>query len=391
MKKILSLVFLLFILFGCENPSTVPTEPTEPTTPTIEPLEPYESCEVPYLDQVWVCTWADEFNGDAVDESKWTFQDGGYGGGNQEVQYYTRDNTVVEDGKLKITAKVESMGGKNYTSSRLHSQYKANFKYQRILVSAKMPSGRGTWPAIWMMPTMSVYGGWPRSGEIDIMEYAGYQKDVIHSTIHTRKFNHNLGTQLGYESIFEGAETSFKVYELIWKPGELITYVDGTQLGIFRYVPGFNQEVPYHYAFPFDQEFFMILNLAIGGTFGGVEGIDQSAFPTTMEIDYVRVYTQDYNIYDEERPTTPTNIQNTRNTTAGPRLPYTIFWNASQDDMGVERYNIFVDDVFHGSANLNQFTFKDLVIGESYSVQIQAVDFTGKTSNLSDSFTYTHN
>lgn len=385
MKKIIIIFLLLFVLFGCENTSS---EPTEPTTPTVEALAPYENCDVPYLDETWVCTWADEFNGDAVDETKWTFQDGGYGGGNQEVQYYTRDNTVVEDSKLKITAKLESIGGKNYTSSRLHSQYKANFLYQRIVVSAKMPSGRGTWPAIWMMPTMSVYGGWPRSGEIDIMEYVGYDEDRIHSTIHTRKFNHNLGTQLGQSRTFADVETTFKEYELIWKPGEMITYVDGVQVALFRYVPGFNQDVPYHYAFPFDQEFFMILNLAIGGTWGGAEGIDQSAFPTTMEVDYVRVYTQDYNRYDDENPSTPTNLQNT---TGSNRLPYTIFWNTSSDDMGVERYNVFLNGEFHASASLNQFTFEDLVIGETYSVQIQAVDFTGKTSELSESFTYTHN
>ncbi|MDO9629472.1 MAG: glycoside hydrolase family 16 protein [Acholeplasmataceae bacterium] len=383
MKKILIIILFMFVLVGCK---TTPTEPIETEIPSVpnnlQPLSAVSDCDVPTLQGGWVCIWADEFNGNVVDETKWTFEVGGFGGGNQEVQYYSRHNTEVVDSKLVITALRETMGGKQYTSSRLNTKYKGSFKYVRIVVSAKMPTGRGTWPAIWMMPLMNAYGVWPRSGEIDIMEYVGYDKDKIHSTIHTEKFNHNLGTQLGYSRVYEGVETSFKEYEMIWSPGSITTYVDGNKLGEFAYVPHFNQDVPYNQVFPFDQEFFLIINLAIGGTWGGAQGIDNTIFPTTMEVDYVRVYKQDYAVLDKEAPTVPTNLSLAQ-------LKNTIFWNKSNDDYGVEKYAVYLDGAFHKYASLNQITFTGLTASQIYQVQIQAVDFVGRTSDMSETMLLT--
>ena len=387
MKKLIIFVLLLFVMVGCETATpTVPTEPIETVVPSVpnglQALTATEDCAVPTLEGGWVCIWADEFEGDSVDETKWNFEEGAFGGGNQEVQYYSRNNAEVVDSKLIITAHKETMGGRDYTSARMTTKYKGTFKYVRIVVSAKMPTGRGTWPAIWMMPLMSVYGGWPRSGEIDIMEYVGYDENRIHSTIHTEKFNHNLGTQIGYSRLYEDVETSYKEYEMIWTPGSITTYVDGDQLGVFAYVPHFNQDVPYNQAFPFDQEFFLILNLAIGGTWGGAQGIDTTIFPTAMEVDYVRVYKQDYALTDVEAPSKPINVQLAQ-------LKNTLFWNKSDDDYGVEEYAVYLDGVFHKYASLNQITLKGLTVNQTYQVQIQAVDFVGRVSEMSDTLSFT--
>jgi beta-glucanase (GH16 family) len=133
---------------------------------------------------------------------------------------------------------------------------------------------------------------------------------------------------------------------------------------------------------PFDREFYLIINLAIGGTFGGVQGVDASAFPTSLEVDYVRVYRQDYALTDKEAPSTPTNLQIAT-------LSNTIFWNRSTDDRGVEKYAIYVDGVFNRYASLNQVTFTGLESGRAYLIEVQAVDFVGRVSQKSASFQLT--
>src|SRR5690606_39180384 len=177
-------------------------------------------------------------------------------------------------------------------SSRLTTKYKGDWLYGRVQVRAKMPTGRGTWSAIWMMPTESKYGGWPHSGEIDIMEHVGYENNRIHTNTHTTKYNHNLGTNIGYSKTVPNVSDEFHIYEMIWEPGSIRIYVDGEPvgLGVFAYNPLSNQDVEYWKAFPFDQYFFLILNVAVGGTWGGSQGVDDSIFPTSMQVDYVRVY-----------------------------------------------------------------------------------------------------
>ncbi len=366
----------MFILVGCEKGTDVIPN-------GLLPLTAVDDCDEPTLEGGWTCIWADEFNGTEIDETKWNFEVNGSGGGNNELQYYTRENAQIVDGKLVITAKKESYLGKDYTSSRLTTKYKGTFEYVRIVVRAKQPVGRGTWSAIWMMPLMNAYGGWPDSGEIDIMEYVGYDPSYVHSTIHTEKFNHNLNTQIGFSHQVQTANTEFHDYEMIWSPGYIKTLVDGETIGEFNYVPVFTTDVAYSEAFPFDQEFFLILNLAIGGNWGGAQGIDPNIFPATFEIDYARVYKQDYATVDKEKPTDPSNI-------ALAQLKNTIYWQKSTDDYGVSEYAVYLDGEFHRYANLNQITFMGLNVGQTYQVQIQAVDFVGRVSGLSESFSLTY-
>jgi len=377
MKKIFNLLIviaLIFILVSCETEKSTDSVPNG-----MVPLVPINDCEVPRLDSNWVCIWADEFNGNQVDEQKWSFVIDGQGGGNNELQYYRRENAEVKDGKLIITARNESFMGRTYTSARLHTKYKGDFQYVRVVVSAKMPSGRGTWPAIWMMPTLNAYGGWPFSGEVDIMEYVGYDVNRVHSTIHTRSYNHNLGTQIGNAITVPNVETEFKEYEMIWGPGSIVTYVDGRKIAEFGYAPHFNRSIPYHHAFPFDQLFHLILNLAVGGNWGGVQGVDQNAFPTSMEVDYVRVYQLDYATIDKTPPSIPTLI-----TLA--ELKNTIYWRASTDDAGVEKYAIYVNGELRDYARLNQYIFTGLQVGQTYQIEIEAIDFVGRTSGKSEIF-----
>lgn len=138
--------------------------------------------------------WADEFNYTGEpDPAKWGYDIGGSGWGNNELQYYTnsRSNSNVADGTLKITARKENVEGKEYSSARLVSKDKGDFLYGRFEIKAKLPTGRGTWPALWMLPTNWAYGGWPESGEIDIMEHVGYDQDRVHITVHTEAYNHS--------------------------------------------------------------------------------------------------------------------------------------------------------------------------------------------------------
>jgi beta-glucanase (GH16 family) len=399
MKKVFISLLLVLFLTGCQGVSTnIPTETNEPTE-TLEPTteEPIltpevpndlpklvaaEDCTVPTLDGGWVCIWADEFDSDFIDTSKWTIRLDGSGGGNQELQYYRPDNAEIVDGKLVITAKKETYLNKNYTSARLDTMFTGRFEYVRVVVRAKMPAGRGTWPAIWMMPVSTTYGVWPRSGEIDIMEYVGYDKNRIHSTIHTQKYNGQIGTQLGFSRLYPNVETEFYDYEMIWKPGIIQTFVNGDRLGNFGYTPAFNQDVPYNQAFPFDHPFYLIINLAIGGNWGGVQGVDDDIFPTSLEVEHVRVYKQDYRMLDEFEPSKPLNLSLAQ-------LKNSLYWNPSVDDYGVEKYAIYLNGVFYKYTNLNQHSFTNLVSNESYMVQVQAIDFVGRVSELSDSFSFT--
>lgn len=375
-------VVLLTFLMACEQtPSNnIPTF----DGPIIDSLTAVSDCAVPTLEGGWVCIWADEFTGDEIDETKWNFMIDGQGGGNNELQYYRRQNASIVDDTLHITALKEEFFGRQYTSARLDSRLKGDFRYVRVVVSAKMPSGIGTWPAIWMMPTHSRYGAWPNSGEIDIMEYVGYDPNRVHSTIHTQLFNHKLNTQIGSSTVVENAETEFHTYELIWEPGRLRSFVNENQYFQVSYNPAFRTNVPYTQVHPFDQEFYIVLNLAIGGDWGGSRGVDDTIFPAVMEIDYVRVYQLDYAKVDQEHPSTPTNLRLSN-------LANTIFWTPSEDDFGVEKYAVYVDGEFNRYANLSQVTLFRLTRGQTYEIRVRAVDFVGRQSALSEPIKVTYN
>ncbi len=228
--------------------------------------------------------WQDEFDyRGEPNPDKWGYDTGGHGWGNQELQTYTnsRVNSFVEDGKLTIKA-LKTNG--SWTSARLVTKGKGDWLHGRIEVKAKLPSGKGTWPAIWMLPTDWAYGGWPSSGEIDIMEHVGYEMGKVHGTIHTEAYNHSIGTQKGGSVEVENVASQFHVYAIDWTEDEIIWYMDGEEYYRFK-----NPDKTYK-EWPFDKRFHLILNIAIGGTWGGAQGIDPDLKEAAMEIDYVRVY-----------------------------------------------------------------------------------------------------
>jgi beta-glucanase (GH16 family) len=246
--------------------------------------------------------WNEEFDYEgSPDTTKWVMETGGGGWGNNELQFYTarQDNAIVGDGKLTITAIKEDYSGRNYTSARMITRGKAFWKYGRFEIRASLPAGRGTWPAIWMMPQYSRYGGWPKSGEIDIMEHVGYDMNKIVSTVHTEDYVHSKGTQKGASRTIEDA-TQMHVYSMDWTPSQMTMYVDG--LKIFQYKPTNYRSCPNQKIWPFDQSFFLILNIAVGGNWGGVQGVDDSIFPQELNVDYIRIY---------QSPTITNLVQNT--------------------------------------------------------------------------------
>jgi len=244
-----------------------------------------DDCESGGGDQTYSLVWSDEFNEIEIDESKWNFEigNGNWGWGNGEYQYYREENAFIEDGKLIIEALNENYGGFNYTSSRMQTRNKADFLYGKVVASIKVPEAGGTWPAFWMMPTSSVYGGWPNSGEIDIMEHYGCNLGDVHSTVHNNTYNWNGGIPPASYSTYTSATSEFHEYEMEWTEDELKFFVDGTWIGSY-----YNQNNGWQ-QWPYDQEFYIILNLAIGSHFMPCETQD-GLFPQRYEIDYVRVY-----------------------------------------------------------------------------------------------------
>ncbi len=231
--------------------------------------------------------WSDEFDYTGLPaSSKWGYDIGGSGWGNNELQYYTNDlnNASVADGKLIITLRKQDMNGKNYTSARLVSKGKGDFLYGRFEVKAKLPSGKGTWPAIWMLPTDWEYGGWPKSGEIDIMEHVGYDQNRVHVTVHTEAYNHGINTQRGTNKVVANVSNEFHLYRIDWTPYAVKGFIDNEQM--FEFI----NEGKGSPVWPFDKKFHLLLNIAFGGNWGAAQGIDASVLPQTMEIDYVRVY-----------------------------------------------------------------------------------------------------
>jgi beta-glucanase (GH16 family) len=238
----------------------------------------------------WKLVWSDEFDYKGLpDRKKWDYKVGGNGWGNNELQYYTAGklaNARVEQGKLIIEAQKEKIDSNNYTSARLVTAGKGDWTYGRFEIRAKLPSGRGTWPAIWMLPSKTTYSDrrWPDNGEIDIMEHVGFDPGVIHASTHTKAYNWPKKNQKTATLEVPDAQSAFHVYALEWDAGNIDIYIDKTKVLSCK-----NEGTGWE-AWPFDQKFHLILNLAIGGGWGGAKGVDDTIFPQRMEIDYVRVY-----------------------------------------------------------------------------------------------------
>jgi beta-glucanase (GH16 family) len=231
--------------------------------------------------------WADEFDvAGTPDSSKWSFNIGDHGWGNNELQDYTDElkNARVENGILIIEARADADKPKGYTSARLVTKGKSAWTYGYVEIKAKLPEGVGTWPAIWMLSETNPYGGWPKSGEIDIMEHVGYDPSVVHGTVHTEAFNHSIGTDVGEVKSIPNFNTEFHTYAIDWSSEKIDFFIDDELYFTFENSEKNTSE------WPFDHPFHLILNIAVGGNWGGQKGVDPSIWPQRMEIDYVRVY-----------------------------------------------------------------------------------------------------
>lgn len=237
-------------------------------------------------DGLYHLVWSDEFDKDGLpDPSKWAHEVGGNGWGNNELQYYTDKsltNSRISDSILYIIAQNDGSQGNPYTSARLVTKDKVNLKYGKFEIRAKLPKGKGTWPAIWMLGDNINSAGWPNCGEIDIMEHVGKDQGRVHASIHTDKYNHVEGTQKTANTFLADASTAFHVYGLEWTADSIKISVDNKTYFEFA------NEKSGVAAWPFDQGCFLILNIAIGGNWGGP--VDENIFPVVMAIDYVRVY-----------------------------------------------------------------------------------------------------
>jgi len=235
----------------------------------------------------WKLIWSDEFNGKGLpDPQKWGYDTGGHGWGNHELEYYTADrkkNARMEKGNLVIEARKEDYKGMKYTSARLLSKGKADWKYGRMEIRARLPRGLGTWPAIWMLnsvPNMN----WPDDGEIDIMEHVGYDPGLIHGSVHCKKYYHVINTQKTDTIRVNDCMDEFHVYSLEWNAENISIFVDQKKYFVFT------NEHSGKDAWPFDQPFHLLLNVAVGGDWGGQMGVDEKIWPQRMLVDYVRVY-----------------------------------------------------------------------------------------------------
>ncbi len=231
----------------------------------------------------------DEFDTDGQpDTTRWNYEQGYLRNG--ELQYYTPgQNAFCRDGNLVIEARADSavINGEvcPITSASLTTKDRSAWKYGYVEVRAKLPSSLGTWPAIWMMPQEQSYGRWPRSGEIDILEHVGYNPENIHFSAHTERYNHMLGTQRTHVEKAPEAVGQFHIYGLKWTPDRLTWLYDGKELYSIDREPDSDWTT-----WPFDIDYYLILNLAFGGGWGGAEGVDIASLPQRYEIDYVRVF-----------------------------------------------------------------------------------------------------
>ena len=269
---------LLFFVFSCNTATTESELETD-----LDELK----AESDSLSDEYELVWSDEFDTDGLpDSTKWGYDVGGHGWGNNELEYYTEKrakNARVENGKLLIEVHKEDFEGSKYTSARLVTKNKGDWKYGKFVIRAKLPKGKGLWAAIWMLPTKWDLGngGWPDVGEIDIMEYVGHERDTVLGTIHCNAFNGMKHTQKGKSIVKSNVENEFHDYILEWTEDKIEIFVEDQKYFEFPKSDKWEE-------WPFFRDFHLILNIAIGGTLG--QNVDDSIFPRQMEIDYIRVY-----------------------------------------------------------------------------------------------------
>lgn len=293
LKKMLgftaAVVMVSGIFAGCAKTSPENQPENEPQTSVTK-------TETPELEG-YNLLWSDEFDGDTLNEENWNRELRDPGWTNNELQEYTasEENIFVRDGKLVLKAiKTEKDGKEHYTSGKVNSQNKRDFMYGKVVVSAKVPEGQGLWPAIWMMPQdEQYYGQWPKCGEIDIMEVLGNQVDVAYGTLH---YGEPHAEQQGTVQLTDGSTfaSEFHEYSVEWEPGEFRYYIDGEHyLTINDWFTAVQGEDEKPYPAPFNQPFFVQMNLAVGGNWPGNPDETTDFDNAEFEIDYVRVYQKD--------------------------------------------------------------------------------------------------
>jgi beta-glucanase (GH16 family) len=286
-----------FFSFGCGGEgdgsppvsSVSPPQSTGPGAPAIS--------ETGGIPSGYSLVWSDEFDVPGLpDTTKWSYdiERNSAGWYNNELQYYAQaraENSAVVGGMLRITARREDLStlglpdwsGQRYSSARLITRGKAAWTYGFVEARAKLPCGRGTWPAIWML-SAPPEGRWPDDGEIDIMEHVGFDPGVVHGTVHTGGYNHVRGNHSSAQSRVADVCTEFHRYQMHWTPTRITVGIDDRNF--YQY----SNDGTGNAAWPFDSPQYLILNVAVGGDWGGQQGVDDAVFPATLEVDYVRVY-----------------------------------------------------------------------------------------------------
>ena len=301
-KKYVVFAYMLIsaFLFGCSaisdfnSPAALTDTPEEivtisPTstpvaTPASTPSATPSPSPTPGPPAGYTLQFADEFDTERIDESIWSFEIGPWPY-NDELECYLSENAGVEDGGLVIEARKESVQGRSYTSARLNTQGKLDIIYGYLEVRAALPTGVGTWSGIWLLPSDLSYGGYLHSGEIDMAERVGYDAKRVHSTIHTFSNNSVNGNAITASARLGRKDADFHIYGMLWNAKALQLTFDGINTLTYTRPDDATSD-----SWPFDVPFHLILNLAIGGSWGGVKGVDDEAFPQRMVIDYVRYY-----------------------------------------------------------------------------------------------------
>ncbi|KAF0153244.1 MAG: bglA3 [Ignavibacteria bacterium] len=323
--------------------------------------------------QSWKLVWSDEFNGSAINTSDWTFETGNNNGwGNNELQFYTGrpENATIVKGELIITAREESFGGRSYTSARMKTQAKKNFKYGRIEAYIKIPLGQGSWPAFWMLGENISTLGWPKCGEIDIMEHIN-NETFIHGTVHWANSS-GSHTSTGTKTSFD--PNIYNLYAIEWTETQIRWYINSRLYNTFYIVNNINNTEAFH------KPFFIILNLAIGGRWpGSPNGTMQ--FPIEMKVDYVRVYEMVTNV--EENKTIPLELELLQNYPNPFNPETTISYRLSAfSKVSLKVYDVFGQEVATlvnklqpaGTYNLKLNTHNYKLSSGVYFYQLRALD-----------------
>jgi beta-glucanase (GH16 family) len=269
-----------------KNDSKKTEESENEITVTVVPQIPATGYSTPQTYDGMTLVWSDEFDGSTINEADWTFETGGNGWGNNELEFYRRENAEIYQGSLMITAKKESFSASQYTSARMVTKDKQTFKYGRVDIRAALPKGQGIWPALWMLGNNIGEVGWPKCGEIDIMEMvggSGNKNKTVYGTLHWESGGQRVCTcdKPGYTLPSGIFNDEFHVFSIVWNSSNITWYVDDVQFNQISVTPADLNE--------FHEQFFFIFNLAVGGNWPGSPDAT-TKFPQRMFVDYVRVF-----------------------------------------------------------------------------------------------------